>query len=82
MGVKKITVSHKRNDCIGCGSCVLLAPNHWSMDSDDGKANLKCSKWNGKEFKVVKIDEDEIEENILAANACPIGIIRINGYNK
>ncbi len=81
MGIKKITVSHKRNDCIGCGSCALLAPNQWSMNSEDGKADLKNSKYNGKEFKVAQVDEDEIEETISAADACPVRIIRVNGHN-
>ncbi len=79
MGIKKITVSHKRNDCIGCGSCAMLAPNNWSMNQDDGKADLKDAKWNGNEFKVTKIDEDEIEDTICAANACPVNIIRVDG---
>ncbi len=81
MGIKKVTVSHKRNDCIGCGSCVLLAPNQWSMNLEDGKADLKNSTYSGREFKVAQVDEDEIEENISAADTCPVKIIRINGYN-
>lgn len=77
MGVRKVSVCHKRNDCIGCGSCVLYAPNHWSMNDDDGKSELKGAVWKGDQFMVAEIDEDEIEQNKKAADACPVGIIRI-----
>lgn len=78
MGVRKITICHKRNDCIGCGSCVLYAPNRWSMDTKDGKSRLKNSEWKGNQFMVVKADEDEYEDNKKAADACPVGIIRVD----
>lgn len=81
MGVRKITISHKRNDCIGCGSCVLYAPNVWTMDGDDGKSCLRNAKWKGDQFMVSTVDEDEVEDNKKAADACPVGIIRVDGHN-
>lgn len=77
MGVKKITVCHKRNDCIGCGSCALLASGTWSMNDTDGKADLRGGKWKGNIFVVAEIDGENYEENKQAADACPVGIIRI-----
>ena len=77
MGVKKITISHKRRDCIGCGICALLAPQNWSMDDQDGLATLKDAKWKGQNFMVAGVDEDLIEENKIAAANCPVAIIRI-----
>jgi ferredoxin len=81
MWLKKITVSHKREECIGCGSCVLLNPNNRTMDEDDGKATLRwsCQKW--KQFMTGSVDEDDLEYTKQAADACPVNIIRISGYN-
>ena len=78
MGVKKITICHKRNDCIGCGSCVLYAPNQWKMNPDDGKSELAGAKWKGKQFMVAHVDAEEAEKNKQAASACPVGIIRVD----
>jgi ferredoxin len=78
MGVKKVTICHKRNDCIGCGVCVLYAPNQWSMNTQDGKSDLKEAKWKGDQFMVAQIDEGERENNKKAAESCPVGIIRVD----
>lgn len=78
MGVKKITICHKRGDCIGCGSCALLARGTWSMNDTDGKADLLGGEWRGK-FVVSEIDPEEYEKNKQASEACPVGIIRIGG---
>ncbi len=81
MGTKKRTVSHKRNDCIGCGSCELLAGHTWSMNTTDGRADLRGAQWKGDQFMVAQIDEDEIPDVIDAAAACPVQVIRVQGYN-
>lgn len=80
MGVNKITVSQKREDCIGCGACVSFAPNNWKMDENDGKANLVGAEKKG-DMMVAQIDEDELEQNKQAADVCPAQIIKISGYN-
>ncbi len=77
MGVRTFTISHKRNDCIGCGSCVLLAGHTWRMSKDDGKACLRGAQWKGKEFMVAQCDEEMRADNEAAAAACPVKIIRI-----
>ena len=82
MGMKKWKVCHKRNDCIGCGSCALLASRFWKMSEQDGKSILKGARWKGKEFMVAEIDEDEVEENQRAAEACPVRIIRVEGPSQ
>jgi len=82
MGTKKITVCHKRKDCIGCGSCALLAPNRWTLNNEDGLSDLRGAEWHGDQFMVAEIDEHELEENVEAAKACPVNIIRIEGHKK
>ena len=78
MWVKKIAIRHKRNECIGCWSCVLLAPHQWKMDENDGKATLCNSEWKGKQFMVAYVDEDEIAENKEAEIACPVRVIQVS----
>lgn len=78
MGIRRITICHKRNDCIGCGSCALLAPKSWKMNPDDGKSDLADAEWKGDDFMVSTIDPSEYEENKKAADACPVDIIRID----
>jgi len=74
--MKKRKVSHQRQDCIGCNSCVTIAPQSWIMDKSDGKARLVNSKEKGKVF-VGDIFEFDEEINKIAAEACPVQIIRL-----
>ncbi|MEN8252743.1 MAG: ferredoxin, partial [Patescibacteria group bacterium] len=76
----KITVSHKRDDCIGCGACTMAAPEQWSMSEEDGKAVLAGAEEKG-EFMVAEIDEDALEANKEAADSCPVQIIKVSGHN-
>lgn len=78
MWVKKITVLHKRNECIWCGSCVLLDKEHWTMDTSDGKACLKWSKRKWNTYMVGAVDEDMIDATHDAASACPVQIIKVS----
>lgn len=78
MGVKKITISHKRHDCIGCGVCALIAPKEWGMSELDGRAELRGGLSKG-EFVVSMIDEDELENTKEAAFHCPTNAIRVEG---
>ena len=78
MWIKKITISHKREECIGCGSCVLIDPNNRTMNDDDGKATLRWSCRKGKQFMVWSVDEDEVSCTQEAAQACPVDIIKVH----
>jgi len=77
MGVKKFKISHQRNKCIGCGSCAIYAPKQWSLNKDDGKADLKDAKEKG-EFMVAEVDIDYLQENKDAAKVCPVRIIKVD----
>jgi ferredoxin len=76
MGIKKITLTHKRKDCIGCGVCAQIAPDFWKMNDKDGKADLCGSEQKG-EYSLRKIDDVEKEKGKECSDACPMGIIRI-----
>lgn len=71
-------VIHLRDKCIGCAACVMLAPENWEMD-EDGKATLKnaiCYK--KRNLYIAEIEAQNLEENKLAEEACPMGIIQVS----
>lgn len=60
--IKKIIIDQKK--CIGCGTCVALAPEVFEL-GPDGKARVKNLKGGGEE--TIK----------LAAESCPVQAISI-----
>lgn len=71
-----LKVIHDRQKCIGCNSCVTIAPQSWIMDEKEGKSVLIGSKKNGRFYSgnIFACDEDLNRE---AAKACPMRIIKI-----
>jgi ferredoxin len=67
---------HYRNKCIGCNACVEIAYNRWRMSKKDGKSVLLGAKGK-KEIYHITLDDDELAENIQAAEACPVNIIQV-----
>ena len=72
-----IKISHQRDKCIGCNSCVEICPSRWKMNIEDGKSILLESEQKG-EFFNIKVGEDEYEANKLAAESCPVNIIHVD----
>jgi len=71
-----IRITHHRIKCIGCNYCAETAPSRWDMSDDDGKSNLLEAKEKRGVYTCVTTD-DEFEENVIAADACPVNIIRV-----
>lgn len=71
-----LKIAHYREKCIGCGACVACCPNSWEMSNEDGKADLKGAE-KKKDLWLKEVDRVEAEENQLAAEACPVNIIKI-----
>jgi len=74
---KKYKIEHDRANCIGCGACVAVAPDHWEMN-DDGKSDIikgKDRKEDGWQEK--DISEEEYKENMEAAESCPVNVIHL-----
>ena len=71
-----VIITHQRDKCIGCNYCVELAYQRWRMSKKDGKATLLGGE-NKKGFHTVRIDNEEFDENMRAAEACPVNIIKV-----
>lgn len=65
-----------RKKCIGCGICVELQPELWRMSKKDGKASLIHSI-EKKDFFVLSVPDERLEESVKAAEACPVKVIQI-----
>lgn len=74
--MKKYKITINRKDCIGCGSCASIVPKLLSLDPSDNLVHLKDSAPEGDTW-VGEIDEADLAEFLLAAEACPLGVIKI-----
>ncbi|MCC7050187.1 MAG: ferredoxin [Bacteroidia bacterium] len=71
-----IRIIQQRNKCIGCNACVEVAFHRWRMSRKDGKSVLIGSQ-NKNGFHQVVVDDHELEENLKAAEVCPVKIIKV-----
>jgi len=71
-----LRITYFREKCIGCGVCVEIAPFRWRMSKKDGKSTLLHSKKKNNVYQKV-VDTDEEKDNKLAAENCPVNIIRL-----
>lgn len=76
MGVKKIKLTHRREDCIGCGVCSQIDPHRWEMNKKDGKVDLQGGVRKGV-MNVCDIDSIEKEKAEECEMSCQMGIIRV-----
>lgn len=71
-----IRITQQRDKCIGCNYCVEAALHRWRMSTKDGKCTLIGSKEKSG-FHSVVVGDDEYEENVVAAEVCPVKIIKV-----
>ena len=71
-----IIITQQRDKCIGCHYCVDLAYERWRMSRKDGKSTLLGSE-ESRGFHTVKVGDEEFEDNVRAAEACPVNIIKV-----
>ncbi len=71
-----VVITQQREKCIGCNYCVELAYRRWRMSKKDGKCSL-IGATNKRGFHTVRVGDDELEENLKAAKACPVNIIKV-----
>ena len=75
--MSKLKLIHRREKCIGCNICYEASPSNWKINEEDGKADLIGSKETKKDVFVKDISLDEVEENKIAEDNCPVGIIHV-----
>ena len=71
-----IVITQQRDKCIGCNYCVELAVDRWRMSKKDGKCTLIGAK-DKRGFHTVRVGDAEFEDNVRAAEACPVKIIQV-----
>lgn len=71
-----VIITQQRDKCIGCNYCVELAYGRWRMSKKDGKCTL-LGATDKKGFHTVKVGDEEFEDNVKAAEACPVNIIKV-----
>ena len=74
--MKDIKIIHFPENCIGCNSCVIAAPDTWHLNHETGKAELIGGKKKNN-VAVASIIAADIEVNEKAAEACPMRIIKV-----
>jgi len=67
-------ITQEREKCIGCGTCVAVCPNFWTM-GEDGKSNLKGAQDAGG--GIFELEVDDAGCNKEAESACPVQIIHV-----
>lgn len=71
-----VRILYHRIKCIGCNGCVEAAPDRWRVSKKDGRCNLIGAR-NKKGIYQVLVSMDEYEQNLKAAENCPVKVIRI-----
>jgi ferredoxin len=71
-----VKIIQNREECIGCGTCEALCPTFWKTDFEKGKADLLGARKN-PETGEFELEVEEIGCNQGAADACPVGAIKI-----
>jgi ferredoxin len=74
----KVKVRVDEKLCIGSGTCVVLASEHFELN-DDGKAELKPSEHAKTKGSTLTLDVNSAgkEKLLEAARACPVQAISI-----
>ncbi|MFP4567517.1 MAG: ferredoxin [Candidatus Woesearchaeota archaeon] len=63
-------------NCIGCGACVAVAPDHWEL-TDEGKVSISGGVKRVDSWEEKPISKQDLQENTEAAESCPVGVIHI-----
>lgn len=71
-----IVITQQREKCIGCNYCEEFAAYRWRMSKKDGKAVLLGAR-ERRGFYTVRVNDDEWDDNLKAAAACPVKIIQV-----
>ncbi|MBS3060328.1 MAG: ferredoxin [DPANN group archaeon] len=83
-----LKIIHNRPGCIGCAACAAIKPEFWAMESD-GKSHLVDSDKiknqdnpQGDDWEELEIDQHELDDNMMAAEVCPVNVIHIRDEDR
>ena len=71
----KYKVTFDRENCIGAATCTAVSDN-WKI-VEDGKADYAGAKKNSQGLYEKIIDEKSLDNELQAAQACPVNVIHI-----
>lgn len=71
-----IQITQQRAKCIGCNACVEAAAYRWRVSRKDGKCTL-IGAIEKRGFYTINVQDDEFEDNEIAAKNCPVSIIQV-----
>lgn len=71
-----IKIIQQREKCIGCNACVEIADYRWRISTKDGRCTL-IGGIDKKGFFSVAVGNEELQDNLRAAENCPVNIIKI-----
>ena len=69
-------IIYDRNKCIGAGSCEVVAPKFFKVDSE-GLAILLNGQDKGEGIYELEINDDDLKISKQAAESCPVRAIEI-----
>ncbi|MCW4017727.1 MAG: ferredoxin [Candidatus Bathyarchaeota archaeon] len=70
----KYQIEVNREECISCGTCYTMDPDHFGSDSEE-KSIVIGGTTNGKSTGT--FDDDKKAEAQAAADSCPVSVITI-----
>jgi ferredoxin len=77
-----LKVLHEKWKCIACNACAAMAPEFWTMETEDGKSHLIGSEkkvfpdGEGEELDI-SVHPDGEQKNKDAAEVCPVQCIHV-----
>lgn len=77
---KRYKIVYDKDECIGAFACVAAEPDTWEMDDSGAKADLKGFDEQNEDQYIKYVDE--LGENLLAAQSCPVNCIHIIDQEK
>ena len=67
-----VKVIHKKDLCIGCGTCVAICPELFELSEKDYRAVLKNAPEKNGEYELEVEEKSCVKE---AADVCPVACI-------
>jgi ferredoxin len=77
MEEKKYKIVHDRDICIGCSACASVCPKYWEMESDGKSSIIGHTKTGNGEEEVLGPLSEDFDDNMDAAESCPVNCIHI-----